>query len=159
RNSEERGRGAHATKRSPVRFLLDKLVHASLVDAVRASGAEIRVFPHNHLAKLRRLLEEAEPKQMQVVVTESIFSMDGDAADLRGLAQIKKELPFVLLLDEAHGSGVYGPNGAGYAAECGLQEIADVSIVTLSKALGCVGGAVCGSHVFCDGLLNLGRAY
>src|SRR3954471_11004765 len=62
-----------------VRFLMDKLVHASLVDAVRASGAEMRVFPHNHLTKLRRLLEEAEPQQMQVVVTESIFSMDGDA--------------------------------------------------------------------------------
>ena len=144
---------------SPVRFLLDKLVHASLLDAVRATGAEMRIFPHNHLPKLRRLLEEAEPSQMQVVVTESIFSMDGDPADLRGLAAIKKELPFVLLLDEAHGSGIYGPAGAGYAAECGLQEIVDVSIVTLSKALGCIGGAVCGSQTFCDALLNLGRAY
>src|SRR5439155_926091 len=153
------GRGAHATKIQPVRFLLDKLVHASLLDAVRASGAVMRVFPHNHLGKLRRLLEDAEPSQMQVVVTESIFSMDGDAADLRGFAAIKKQLPFVLLLDEAHGSGVYGPNGAGYAAECGLSEIVDVSIVTLSKALGCIGGAVCGSHAFCDALLNLGRAY
>ena len=141
------------------RFLLDKLVHASLLDAVRATGADMRIFPHNHLPKLRRLLEEAEPSQMQVVVTESIFSMDGDAADLRGLAAMKKELPFVLLLDEAHGSGVYGANGVGYAAECGLSEIADVSIVTLSKALGCVGGAVCGSQAFCNALLNLGRAY
>lgn len=144
---------------SGVRFLLDKLVHASLVDAVRASGAAMRVFPHNYLPKLRRLLEEAEPSQLQVVVTESIFSMDGDAADLRGLAALKKELPFVLLLDEAHGSGVYGAHGAGYAAECSLSEIVDLSVVTLSKALGCIGGAVCGSQVFCDALLNLGRAY
>ena len=119
----------------------------------------MRVFPHNHLGKLRRLLQEADPQQMQVVLTESIFSMDGDAADLKGLAQIKSDLPFVLLLDEAHGSGVFGENGAGYAAEIGCQQIVDISIVTLSKALGCIGGAVCGSQAFCDALLNLGRAY
>jgi 8-amino-7-oxononanoate synthase len=144
---------------SSVRFLLDKLVHASLIDAVRATGAEMRIFPHNHLEKLRRLLQDAPPEQMQVVLTESIFSMDGDTADLRGLAELKHELPFVLLLDEAHGSGVYGPNGSGYAADCGLQKIVDVAIVTLSKALGCVGGAVCGSQKFCDALMNVGRAY
>ena len=142
-----------------VRFLVDKLAHASLIDAVRATRAEMRIFPHNHLPKLRRLLQDADAKQMQVVLTESIFSMDGDAADLAGLSHIKKELPFVLLLDEAHGSGVYGKNGAGYAAECGLQEIVDISIVTLSKALGCIGGAVCASQRFCDALLNVGRAY
>ena len=71
---------------------------------------------------------------MQVVVTESIFSMDGDAADLHGLAKLKKEFGFTLLLDEAHGSGVFGPEGAGYAAELGLQSIVDVTVVTLSKA-------------------------
>jgi 8-amino-7-oxononanoate synthase len=145
--------------RKGVRFLLDKLVHASLVDAVRATNAPMRVFPHNNLAKLKRLLEDRDSEQLQVVVTESIFSMDGDAADLSGLATIKEESPFVLLLDEAHGSGVYGANGSGYAVECGHQNTVDISIVTLSKALGCVGGAVCGSKLFCDALLNLGRAY
>src|SRR5439155_16356786 len=117
--------------------------HASLIDAVRAGGAEFRVFPHNGLEKLERLLAEAEPDQLQVVVTESIFSMDGDAADLAGIARLKREHPFVLLLDEAHGSGVYGPAGAGLAAELQLQHIVDISIVTLSKAMGCMGGAVC----------------
>jgi len=140
-----------------VRFLLDKLVHASLIDAVKLSGADYRIFPHNHLVKLQRLLGDA-PK-IQVVVTESIFSMDGDAADLRGLARIKRQHPFVLLLDEAHGSGVYGKDGAGYAAEIGLSDVVDVSIVTLSKALGSGGGAVCGPRKFCDALLNTGRAY
>src|SRR3954465_6732894 len=67
-----------------VRFLLDKLVHASLVDAVRATEMEMRIFPHNHLSKLDRLLCEAEASQVQVIVTESIFSMDGDSADLTG---------------------------------------------------------------------------
>lgn len=145
---------------APVRFLIDKLVHASLVDAVRGSGAPFRVFPHNGLPKLRRLLEEGAGEGVrQVVVTESIFSMDGDAADLLGLAALKREFPFLLVLDEAHAAGVYGPNGSGLAAELGLQSSVDVSIATLSKAIGCIGGAVCASRAFCKALLNFGRAY
>ena len=85
--------------------------------------------------------------------------MDGDAADLRGLAGLKSQHPFVLLLDEAHGSGVYGPRGSGYAAEAGLQSAVDVSVVTLSKALGCSGGAVCATADFCAALVNHGRPY
>jgi 8-amino-7-oxononanoate synthase len=142
-----------------VRFLVDKLAHASLLDAVRAARAEFRVFPHNGLAKVKRLLADAPADQLQVVLTESIFSMDGDAADLAGLVALKRERPFVLLLDEAHGSGVYGPAGSGFAAEMRLQEHVDVSVVTLSKALGGVGGAVCGSKSFCAALVNYGRAF
>jgi 8-amino-7-oxononanoate synthase len=142
-----------------VRFLLDKLCHASLIDAVRGTGAPFRVFPHNHLAKLERLLDEADPGQLQVVVTESIFSMDGDAADLAGLAELKGRRPFLLLLDEAHGTGVYGPDGRGYAAECGLQEVVDVTVVTLSKGLGCAGGAVCAEIEFCEAVVNYARPY
>ncbi|HEV8290984.1 MAG TPA: 8-amino-7-oxononanoate synthase [Tepidisphaeraceae bacterium] len=142
-----------------VRFLLDKLCHASLVDAVRGSGAEFRIFPHNNLEKLERLLADAPQGQRDVVITESIFSMDGDAADLEGIAALKKEYSFVLVLDEAHGSGVYGPNGSGYAVEKGFANIVDVSLVTLSKAAGVVGGAICASKTFCEGLVNWGRAY
>jgi 8-amino-7-oxononanoate synthase len=142
-----------------MRFLLDKLAHASLIDAVRASGASFRTFPHNHLPKLQRLLEDAPAEEIQVVVTESIFSMDGDAADLKGLAELKSRHPFLLLLDEAHATGVYGPLGSGLAAELDLRSIVDVTIITLSKALGCSGGAVCGSRVFCDAMVNLARAY
>jgi 8-amino-7-oxononanoate synthase len=145
-------------KSGGVRFLIDKLAHASLIDAVRASAQPFRVYPHNTLAKLRRLLQEPNPGQLQVVVTESIFSMDGDAADLAGLAALKATHPFLMLLDEAHASGVYGPAGAGYAAELNLGSLADISIVTLSKAIGCVGGAVCGSSAFCRTLVNHGRA-
>jgi 7-keto-8-aminopelargonate synthetase-like enzyme len=118
-----------------------------------------RVFPHNSLAKLRRLLEDSEAGGLQVVVTESIFSMDGDAADLAGLAELKREHPFMLVLDEAHAAGVYGKGGAGLASELDLQHAVDVSVATMSKAMGCVGGAVCGSRAFCDALVNLGRAY
>jgi len=142
-----------------VRFLLDKLCHASLIDAVRGTGAPFRVFPHNHLGKLERLLDEAEPSQLQVVVTESIFSMDGDAADVAGLADLKGRRPFLLLLDEAHGTGAYGPGGLGYAAECGLQEVVDVTVVTLSKGLGCAGGAVCAESEFCEAVVNYARPY
>ena len=142
-----------------IRFLIDKLSHASLIDAVAGSSCAFRVFPHNGLSKLQRLLAEASKDQLQVVMTESIFSMDGDAADLGGLARLKQDHDFVLVLDEAHASGVYGPAGAGYAAGCGVQSIVAISIVTLSKALGLCGGAVCGSRAFCDALANCGRAY
>jgi 8-amino-7-oxononanoate synthase len=152
-----------------VRFLIDKLAHASLIDAVRGAGSPLRVFPHNDLAKLERLLARRDDaadatdrnaaNEIQVVVTESIFSMDGDAAPLRELAALKQKHPFFLLLDEAHASGVYGEHGAGYAAELGLADIADASIVTLSKSLGCAGGAICASQNFCDAVLNFGRAY
>lgn len=141
-----------------VRFLLDKLAHASLIDAVRATGEPFRVFPHNHMAKLERLLAEADESEMQVVVTESIFSMDGDAADLAGLADLKRRHPFVLILDEAHASGVYGPNGAGLSTEAGESSLADLSTVTLSKGLGSLGGAVCASAAWGDAVMNFGRA-
>jgi 8-amino-7-oxononanoate synthase len=144
------------------RFLIDKLCHASLVDAVRSVTGDthgLRVFPHNHMAKLKRLLADAPPDELQVVITESIFSMDGDAADLRGIAELKREYPFLLVVDEAHGSGVYGPGGSGYAAELGLGKIVDIAIITLSKALGCIGGAVCASSDWCEAIVNFGRPY
>lgn len=142
-----------------VRFLVDKLAHASLIDAIRATGEPFRVYPHHRMAKLRRLLEQSTDEALQVVVTESIFSMDGDAADLREIAALKRAHPFLLLVDEAHASGVYGPAGAGLAAELELRDAVDVSVITLSKALGGIGGAVCGSEVFREMLINHARAY
>lgn len=140
---------------SAIRFLLDKLCHASLVDAVRSAGSPFRIFPHNNLEKLRRLLADADPSELQVVVTESIFSMDGDAADFAGLCHLKQRHPFLVFLDEAHASGVYGAHGSGLGSEL----LADVTVLTFSKSLGCVGGAVCGSQTFCNCLVNLARAY
>ncbi|HET6249997.1 MAG TPA: 8-amino-7-oxononanoate synthase [Tepidisphaeraceae bacterium] len=142
-----------------VRFLVDKLAHASLIDAIRGSGEMFRVFPHNGIAKLARLLDDAPADQLQVVVTESIFSMDGDAADLAAIAKLKDQHGFFLLLDEAHATGVYGPAGAGLAAEMSLRDMVDVSVITLSKALGGIGGAVCTSEIFRDAIMNHGRGY
>ena len=95
-----------------------KLVaHASLIDAVRAAAADRRVsfrtYPHNGTGKLRRLLLDADPAELQVVVTESIFSMDGDAADLVALAELKHQFGFLLVLDEAHGGGRLRPGRRG----------------------------------------------
>lgn len=142
-----------------VRFLLDKLCHASLIDAVRGSEAPFRVFPHNQLAKLERLLSDAEPSELQVVVTESVFSMDGDAADLAGIASLKRKRPFTVLLDDAHSTGVYGEGGRGLAWEQGNSDVADVTVVTLSKAAGSAGGVVCGSAIFGEAVVNASRAY
>jgi 8-amino-7-oxononanoate synthase len=148
-----------AASKKGARFLIDKLAHASLIDAVLATKAPMRVFPHNHLGKLRRLLADGGENSLDVVITESIFSMDGDAADLPRIVELKRERPFILLLDEAHGSGVYGGGGAGYAAEIGLGGAVDISVATFSKAIGCVGGAVCASRRFCEAIVNFGRAY
>ena len=142
-----------------MRFLVDKLAHASLIDAIRATGCPFRVFPHNGMDKLRRLLETSDREQLQVIVTESIFSMDGDACLLPEIAKLREQFGCAILLDEAHGSGVYGPGGSGFAAELKLRDAIDVSVCTFSKAAGLVGGAVCASTPFCEALVNFGRAY
>jgi len=98
--------------------LLDKLCHASLIDGAKLSGAILRVFPHNHLRKLESHLQWAQREHTGkriLIVTESVFSMDGDRAPLRELIELKKSFGALLLLDEAHAVGVIGPNGRGLA--------------------------------------------
>jgi 8-amino-7-oxononanoate synthase len=142
--------------------LLDKLCHASLIDGARLSGAVLRVFPHNHLAKLESHLEWARrehPAKRVLVITESVFSMDGDHAPLRGLVELKKRFGALLMLDEAHAIGVIGPNGRGLAAEENVSEEIDVQMGTLSKALGTSGGYICGPRTLIDWLINRARSF
>ena len=142
--------------------LLDKLSHASLIDGAKLSGATLRVFPHNHLGKLESHLEWAKrehPNARVVVVTESVFSMDGDRVPLRELIELKKRFRALLLLDEAHAIGVIGPNGRGLAAEEGLNDDVDVQMGTLSKALGVSGGYICGSRSLVEWLINRARSF
>ena len=141
-------------------IILDKLCHASLVDAARLSGATIRVFPHNHLGKLEKLLASSCASARRVlVVTESIFSMDGDAADLAGIVELKDRYGAWLMLDEAHGVGVLGPRGRGLAAALGLEQRIDLQMGTLSKAFGLSGGYLAASRVVIDLLINKARSF
>lgn len=142
--------------------ILDKLSHACLVDAARLSGATIRVFPHNHLAKLERLLawaRENYAKASVIVVTESVFSMDGDRAPLREIVELKDRFGAWLLVDEAHGVGVIGENGRGLAAELGIADRVEIQMGTLGKALGASGGSICGSRALIDFLINRARSF
>jgi 8-amino-7-oxononanoate synthase len=143
-------------------IILDKLAHASLIDGARMSGAEIRVYPHNRLERLSELLKWARQKRRGakiLVITESIFSMDGDSCPLSEIVELKDEFEAVLLLDEAHAIGVVGPNGAGLAAECGLIDRVEIHLGTLSKAIGSSGGFIAGASSLIDVLINRARTF
>ncbi len=142
-------------------LILDKLCHASLIDGARLSGAILRVFPHNHIGRLESQLawaRERHPEARVIVVTESVFSMDGDLAPLREIVELKKTHGAMLLLDEAHAVGVLGKNGRGLAHELGLSREIDIQLGTLSKALGVSGGYVCGAQPLIDLLINRARS-
>jgi 8-amino-7-oxononanoate synthase len=143
-------------------ILLDKLCHASLIDGAKLSGAVLRVFPHNQLRKLESLLEWARREhagKRVLIVTESVFSMDGDHAPLRELVELKKRFDALLMLDEAHAVGVVGPNGRGLAAAENVSEEVDVQMGTLSKALGASGGYICGARTLIEWLINRARSF
>jgi len=143
-------------------IILDKLAHASLIDGARLSGAEIRVYPHNRLERLSELLDWAREKRKGakiLIITESIFSMDGDSCPLPELVDLKDKFGAALLLDEAHAIGILGPNGAGLAAECGLTDRVEIHLGTLSKAIGSSGGFIAGPSSLIDLLINRARSF
>ncbi len=143
-------------------ILLDKLCHACLVDAARLSGATIRVFPHNDLGKLERLLVSirAQDKNVRILIaTESVFSMDGDLCPLRDIVTLAENHDALILLDEAHGFGVLGENGMGLAEQEGLQHRITFQMGTLSKAAGLSGGYVAASRHWIDLLVNRARSF
>ncbi|BDS08388.1 8-amino-7-oxononanoate synthase [Oceaniferula spumae] len=143
--------------------ILDKLCHASLIDGARLSGATIRVFPHNHLDKLCDLLEScsrsAAENSRTLVVTESIFSMDGDAAPLKEIAELTQKHRALLMVDEAHALGIRGQSGMGLAEELGISELIDFHMGTLGKAGGVAGGYLAASRSWIDLLVNKARSF
>ena len=143
--------------------ILDKLSHACLVDGARASRATLRVFAHNDLAQLEDHLRWARGRAAAsarvIVVTESVFSMDGDLAPLPEIVDLKDRHGAWLMLDEAHATGVFGPHGRGCAAAAGLGGRIDVQLGTLSKALGTHGGFIAGSRALVDLLVNKARPF
>jgi len=150
-------------------IVLDKLVHACIVDAARLSGAKIRVFAHNDLEDLEEKLKWAQKVQRSkskvqsgsrvLVVTESIFSMDGDAAPLREMVALKEKYGAWLMVDEAHATGLYGKDRRGLAEELGVSNQIEVQMGTLGKALGASGGYICGPRVLIDFLINRARSF
>ena len=148
-------------------IVIDKLVHASIVDAARLSGAKLRVFTHNDLNDLEAILKWAaqEPRHPSpatrhtLIVTESVFSMDGDTAPLRELVALKEKYGAWLMVDEAHATGLYGKNRRGLAEELGVSEHIEIQMGTLGKALGASGGYICGSRALVDFLINRARSF
>lgn len=143
-------------------LVLDKLCHACLIDGARLSGATIRVFPHNDVAKLDRLLGNIRAKHADariLVVTESVFSMDGDLCPLQEIVETKDRHGALLFLDEAHAFGVLGPAGMGLAAELRLQDRIDFQMGTFSKAAGLSGGYLATSAAWRDLLVNRARSF
>ncbi|MCC5829367.1 MAG: 8-amino-7-oxononanoate synthase [Phycisphaeraceae bacterium] len=125
----------------------DKLDHASLIDAARASGGRARSFPHRNLARLEVMLQRSSASGRKIILTDSVFSMDGDVADLPGLLEIARRYEAILVVDEAHGTGILGEEGSGLAELQGVAaELAreGVTVSTASKALGGLGGMVTG---------------
>ncbi|MEI6323592.1 MAG: 8-amino-7-oxononanoate synthase [bacterium] len=143
-------------------IILDKLAHACLIDGARASEAVIRVFPHNDLEKLESHLQWARQKHAGarvLIITESVFSMDGDLAPLREIVALKDRYGAILFLDEAHAVGVCGHGARGLAGELGLGNRIEIQMGTLGKALGVSGGTIAGSRVLIDFMINRARSF
>ena len=135
-------------------ILSDALNHASLIDGCRLSRARVEVFPHRDLAAVERLLGQPGPRR-KLLVTDSVFSMDGDRAPLRELRALCDAHGALLIVDEAHATGVFGPRGAGLCAQEGVSPA--LRMGTLSKALGVAGAYVAASRAVCDLLVNRAR--
>ena len=134
----------------------DALNHASLIDGCRLSRAAVHVYPHNDLAALSERLATA-PARRRLIVTDSIFSMDGDAAPLAAICELAERHGAMVMVDEAHATGVLGGRGAGLVEALGLQPRVTVQMGTLGKALGTFGAYVAGSRALIDLLINTAR--
>lgn len=146
-------------------IILDKRVHACLVDAARLSEATLRVFAHNDLNQLEDRLKWAASRNglsrrsRTLIVTESVFSMDGDLAPLREVVELKDRHGAWLMVDEAHATGLYGAHRRGLVEALGLSGRVEVQMGTLGKAIGSAGGYICGSETLIKLLINTARTF
>jgi len=143
--------------------IIDKLVHACVVDAARLSGAKLRVFAHNDLNELAEILQwfarqrAARPGMRALIVVESLYSMDGDFAPLREIAALKEKHEAWLMVDEAHATGLFGANRRGLIEQMGVSGRVEVQMGTLGKAVGASGGCITGARALIDFLVNRAR--
>ncbi len=137
----------------------DRLNHASIIDGALLSRAKLVRYPHNDFKALQRLLERDKSTGRKLIVTDGIFSMDGDIAPLKELAALRSKFNTLLMVDDAHGTAVMGEHGRGSAAHLGVAEQVDIQMGTLGKGLGSFGAYVAGSKELIDYLKNSSRSF
>ena len=138
----------------------DQLNHASIIDGARLSRAEIKVFPHKDADAADRLLDESKREgRRQLLITDGVFSMDGDIAPLPELCDVADKHGAIMMLDDAHASGVLGKNGRGTVDHFGVHGRVDIQVGTLSKAIGVLGGFIAGPSHLIEWLVNRGRPF
>ena len=138
----------------------DRLNHASIIDGARLSRAEIKVFDHKNAQHADELLAEtARPGRRQLLITDGVFSMDGDIAPLPDLVEVAERRGAIMMIDDAHASGVLGKGGAGTVDHFGVHGRVDIQVGTLSKAIGVLGGFIAGPRALIEWLVNRGRPF
>jgi glycine C-acetyltransferase len=137
----------------------DALNHASIIDGCRLSRAAIKVFPHKDVAAARAILEELPASQRKLLITDGVFSMDGDLGRLPELCDLAEEFGCIMMVDDAHASGVFGENGRGTVDHFKMHGRVDIQVGTLSKAIGSLGGYVAGSRDFIEFLYHRARPF
>jgi glycine C-acetyltransferase len=137
----------------------DELNHASIIDGCRLSRATIKVFPHKDVDAARAILAALPAGQRRLLITDGVFSMDGDLGALPGLADAAEAYGAIMMVDDAHASGVFGANGRGTVDHFGLHGRVDIQVGTLSKAIGALGGYVAGSRALIDFLHHRARPF
>jgi len=137
----------------------DELNHASIIDGCRLSRAAIKVFPHKDAAAARRIVAELPAAQRKLLITDGVFSMDGDLGALPALCDIAEEFGCIMMVDDAHASGVFGRNGRGTIDHFSMHGRVDIQVGTLSKAIGALGGYVAGSRALVEFLYHRARPF
>ena len=137
----------------------DELNHASIIDGCRLSRATIKVFPHKDVAAARRIINDLPASQRKLLITDGVFSMDGDLGPLPALCDLAEETGCIMMVDDAHASGVFGKNGRGTVDHFGMHGRVDIQVGTLSKAMGALGGYVAGSADLIDFLHHRARPF